>query len=132
MIDPRTNQFIAYWDLVTTLGLVFTAIVTPFEVAFLEGPRSVADIGERFGSVGWLFCVNRLLDMLFTIDLVLQFRLMYPQSDQTEVLAPRAHAPHGEPCSPSGSSPSSPSSASFHSTPCPSAATEPALPPPQE
>ena len=32
MIDPRTSKFAQYWDLVTLVALVFTAIVTPFEV----------------------------------------------------------------------------------------------------
>ena len=54
------------------------------EVAFLESPRSFEDIGQRFGEVGWLFCVNRLVDALFIVDLVLQFRLMYSEANSTE------------------------------------------------
>ena len=54
------------------------------EVAFLDSPRSFADIFERFESVGWLFFVNRLVDLLFLADLVLQFRLMYTESSTTE------------------------------------------------
>ena len=61
--------------------LLFSRAVTPFEVAFLESPRDVADIGQRFGSVGWLWVTNRIVDLIFTIDIVLQFRLMYQASD---------------------------------------------------
>lgn len=53
-------------------------------MAFLDSPRSFADIFERFESVGWLFFVNRLVDLLFLADLVLQFRLMYTESSTTE------------------------------------------------
>ena len=38
MIDPRSNHLIAYWDLVTTICLVFIALVTPVEVSFLTPP----------------------------------------------------------------------------------------------
>ena len=32
IIDPRHSHFLAYWDLTTGLALVFTALVTPWEV----------------------------------------------------------------------------------------------------
>ena len=38
MIDPRYSKFSQYWDLVTMFALLFTAIVTPYEVSFLEAP----------------------------------------------------------------------------------------------
>ena len=81
VIDPRVSKLLGPWDLLCVIALLFVALVTPFEVAFLESPRSAADIGQRFSSVGWLWCVNRLVDVIFTIDLVLQFRLMYKTSD---------------------------------------------------
>ena len=87
VIDPRTSKYLGYWDIVTIVALLFVALVTPFEVAFLEAPRDAKDIWERFESVGWLFCVNRLVDCLFTVDLVLQFRLMYTENASTEVSA---------------------------------------------
>ena len=40
VLDPRTNQWVAWWDLVTTLALLFTALVTPWEVAFAPPPTS--------------------------------------------------------------------------------------------
>ena len=63
------------------IALLFVALVTPFEVAFLDSPRNAQDITNRFGSVGWLWCVNRVVDLIFLVDLVLQFRLMYQTSD---------------------------------------------------
>ena len=84
VIDPRMTKWIAYWDVSTVFALLFVALVTPFEVAYLDSPRSLADIGERFESVGWLFCVNRVVDLLFVCDLVLQFRLMYSSTSHIE------------------------------------------------
>ena len=81
VIDPRHSSLLGPWDALCILSLLFVALVTPFEVAFLESPRSADDIVLRFGSVGWLWCLNRLVDIIFTIDLVLQFRLMFKTSD---------------------------------------------------
>ena len=36
LIDPRNSHFIRPWDLTTSLALLFTAIVTPFDVSFLK------------------------------------------------------------------------------------------------
>eukprot|EP00966_Prymnesium_polylepis_P243417 5629033-Prymnesium_polylepis.3 len=66
IIDPRNNVAIMAWDVVTGTALVFTATVTPYEVGFI-----------RTSNVDALFIVNRLLDGLFTVDVVLQFVLMY-------------------------------------------------------
>lgn len=33
VIDPRKTSWVAFWDLATTLSLIFTAIVTPVEVS---------------------------------------------------------------------------------------------------
>lgn len=75
------SQVLGIWDLTCMIALVFVALVTPFEVAFLGSPKSAADLALRFGEVGWLWCVNRLVDLIFLVDLVLQFRLVYQTSD---------------------------------------------------
>ena len=64
-----TSKFASYWDMVTTLALVFTALVTPFEVAFLP-PAETLDDG--------LFWVNRIVDLVFIFDMTFQFCMMYP------------------------------------------------------
>jgi hypothetical protein len=46
-------------------ALVFTAVITPYEIALL---RTKLD---------WLFCVNRLVDLIFTLDIFINFRLMF-------------------------------------------------------
>ena len=68
LIDPRNSKFIGYWDVVTGLALVFTALVTPWEVAFAEPPKKFIES---------MFLFNRFVDSIFLVDMVLQFLLIY-------------------------------------------------------
>ena len=52
IIDPMSTSM-NVWDCVTALALVFTAIVTPFEVGLLESADTPLDV---------LFITNRVLD----------------------------------------------------------------------
>lgn len=62
------SRVMSAWDGLTATALIFTATVTPFEVAFLETAESTNDA---------LFVINRLLDVIFTLDMLAQFFLMY-------------------------------------------------------
>ena len=55
-------------DMTSALALIFTVLVTPFEVAFLEPAHAWNDP---------LFLTNRAVDVFFIIELLLQFFLMY-------------------------------------------------------
>ena len=60
------NQYssaVAYWDTLLLSILVWTAVVTPFEVSFLEP------------SYNHMFVLNRLIDICFIGDIVLTFCL---------------------------------------------------------
>ena len=61
------------WDLITLVALIFTAFVTPYEVALLESEA------EYFDLTTWdlLFTVNRLIDLIFLKDMCMQFFLAY-------------------------------------------------------
>lgn len=48
LIDPRYSKFSQVWDVCTMLALIFTALVTPFEVSFLSSPSSWDDIDSLF------------------------------------------------------------------------------------
>jgi hypothetical protein len=50
---PTQNAFFRKWDIVVVVAVLFTATVTPFEVAFLKT------------SLNGLFVVNRLVDVVF-------------------------------------------------------------------
>jgi len=58
--------FMERWDIMMTLLLAYVMTVTPYEVAFLE-PQSVLDS---------LFWLNRVVDALFLLDMLMQFRLI--------------------------------------------------------
>ena len=68
LIDPRHSNIMPYWDGILMLLVVFTALVTPFEVAFLPIATSGRDA---------LFLFNRVLDVVFVCDMLVNFRLMY-------------------------------------------------------
>merc|ERR1719379_137161 len=51
------------WDAIVFMGLIYTAIVTPFEVALVES------------GFGFLFCLNRCVDLIFWKDMFMQFFL---------------------------------------------------------
>ena len=61
IINPK-SKFQSNWDVLMMLLLVYTAIVTPFETGFLE-----TDVAT------FLFALNRVVDICFLVDLVLQF-----------------------------------------------------------
>ena len=65
MIDPNNSEWTAYWDLMMMALLTIVLFLTPYEVAFLAP------------SVNGLFAVNRVLDLIFICDLVIQFFLAY-------------------------------------------------------
>jgi CRP-like cAMP-binding protein len=68
MLDPQGN--IAWTiDIITLIALFYTAIVTPFEVAFLHT------------SLGVIFGINRLIDIAFLIDMSATFRKPYIDID---------------------------------------------------
>ena len=73
IIDPRRSRLASVADMTTAVALIFTVIVTPFEVSFLAPTTSIDA----------LFIVNRLVDVAFLLDMVLQFTLMFPTSGAT-------------------------------------------------
>lgn len=59
VVDPRTSNAVVPWDSVVVSALIFTAMVTPFEVAFLGPPTEWGD---------GLFIINRAIDVIFIGD----------------------------------------------------------------
>jgi hypothetical protein len=57
--------FCQRWDLIMIIALFYTALVTPYEVAFIP-----THLDLRFG-------INRFIDFLFAADMVFTFFLMY-------------------------------------------------------
>lgn len=67
IIDPRTSTFIGNWDLITLALLLFTVLITPYEVVFLTPSKTVTA----------LFAINRFVDGCFMFDMYVQFNLSY-------------------------------------------------------
>jgi hypothetical protein len=76
LINPHAPAM-RRWDGATTLALLFTASITPYEVAFLETDPDEYPV---------LFVANRVVDVLFLCDVVLQFFLCYEEQDPTQGL----------------------------------------------
>ena len=68
LLDPLNSSLLLKWDIVTALALLFTATLTPFEIAFIDQAESPAN--------SW-FIVNRVVDLIFIVDMVLQFFIAY-------------------------------------------------------
>lgn len=68
-LEPHSRRM-RQWDGVTFCALIFTAIVTPVEVAFTNAghlqPHEIP-----------IFFVNRLVDVIFITDIILQFFVAY-------------------------------------------------------
>eukprot|EP00931_Biecheleriopsis_adriatica_P107498 TRINITY_DN8183_c0_g1_i5.p1 TRINITY_DN8183_c0_g1~~TRINITY_DN8183_c0_g1_i5.p1 ORF type:complete len:944 (+),score=150.79 TRINITY_DN8183_c0_g1_i5:57-2888(+) len=61
VIDPQSN-YMKMWDIIVVLCLIFTALVTPYEIAFLKPGDSMA-----------VTVLNRLVDITFVKDMIMQF-----------------------------------------------------------
>ena len=68
-MDGESN-FSRAWDIVTSVMLVFVAIVTPFELGFLETRIDTS------GGVA-LFAVNRAVDLVFFFDILVQLNTCF-------------------------------------------------------
>ena len=71
-------EFLKRWDLVTAMFLVFVALVTPFELGFLETEVDTA------GGVA-LFALNRVVDLVFFVDIFVQMNTMFIDSKGRKV-----------------------------------------------
>ena len=65
-VDPMTSKFANFWDGVLSAGTLFTAIVTPAEVGFIDNV-----------SLNWIFFCNQLVNAIFVFDLCFNFFLHY-------------------------------------------------------
>ena len=64
------GRFMRTWDPVTMVALLFTAVVTPAEIAFAEPAYDA------------LFLLNRIVDAIFLTDMVVQMFLAYSDASQ--------------------------------------------------
>jgi CRP-like cAMP-binding protein len=70
IIHPKKDLWINKWNLLLAAALGFTALITPFEIAFLQV------------SLNGLFVINRLIDFTFFADIWINFRLAFWDSNE--------------------------------------------------
>ena len=68
MFEPADPDMMK-WDLVKALLLLFTALFTPYEIAFLET------------RMNFYFVVNRIVDLGFGLDIFVNFNLAFYAQD---------------------------------------------------
>jgi len=69
VILPQSS-FRRYWDMISLVLLTYTAFFTPFQIAFLGDSQRFDNIPEWAAT----FAVDRTVDLVFIIDLFLNFR----------------------------------------------------------
>lgn len=83
-VVTEDNPIRKLWELILLLLLIYTATVMPFKLAFVE----MALPAEVYISDGWLWW-ERLVDLLFWVDLVVNFFFSYRDSLGKEVVDQR-------------------------------------------
>jgi len=73
LIEPE-GPFMQRWDTVTALALLFTAVVTPFEVAVMDSKDEFK--WEEIRDDG-LFWANTIVTIIFAVDVCLSFFVMF-------------------------------------------------------
>ena len=77
---PGESKFLHYWDALSVIVLTYTALFTPFEIAFLPSfTTSNAWKSPRF-------LIARLVDIFFTVDLCLNFCIGHRRFNHTDEL----------------------------------------------
>lgn len=77
LINPD-GAMMQRWDAVTTVALVFTAIVTPFEVACLRPESSSTPFLELAKNPLWV--ANQIVNLVFVVDMGFSFFTIYRES----------------------------------------------------
>jgi len=79
------SLFKAVWDWIVLLLVIFTAIEIPFSVAFLMALQD--DNGWTFIKVSPLLVFNLWVDLMFIIDIIINFRTTFIKTNTDEVIS---------------------------------------------
>jgi len=87
IIHPEVSHLMIWWKTLITITLIALVTVTPYEIAF--GYQQSLQLPVQ----GW-FYYNRILDLIFIIDFILNFITMVPQLDGSYVSDPKLIRKH--------------------------------------
>lgn len=73
VLDPRDEGRLEYWDFFMCILLFFISILLPYEAAFMDAQE------------GGFFAFERFVDVVFVMDMSLQFCLQYPDPNNPAI-----------------------------------------------
>ncbi|XP_051552745.1 potassium voltage-gated channel subfamily H member 6-like isoform X2 [Myxocyprinus asiaticus] len=88
------SPFKAVWDWVILLLVIYTAIFTPYSAAFLLSDEEEAAMQDCGYSCSPLNVVDLIVDIMFVVDIVINFRTTYVNSNDEVVSQPGRIAVH--------------------------------------
>ncbi|XP_016133826.1 potassium voltage-gated channel subfamily H member 2a isoform X2 [Sinocyclocheilus grahami] len=88
------SPFKAVWDWVILLLVIYTAIFTPYSAAFLLSDEEEAAMQRCGYSCSPLNVVDLMVDIMFVVDIVINFRTTYVNSNDEVVSQPGRIAIH--------------------------------------
>lgn len=80
LINPDRSPFLARWDKILICAIAFTAVMTPVQITMMKT------------AYNFLFIINCIVDLVFLVDLCLQFFVMYPKKMNYGYTLERRHS----------------------------------------
>ncbi|XP_057391798.1 potassium voltage-gated channel subfamily H member 6 isoform X1 [Balaenoptera acutorostrata] len=88
------SPFKAVWDWLILLLVIYTAIFTPYSAAFLLGDQDEPQRADCGYACSPLTTVDLVVDIMFVVDIVINFRTTYVNTNDEVVSHPRRIAVH--------------------------------------
>ncbi|XP_032121891.1 potassium voltage-gated channel subfamily H member 6 isoform X2 [Sapajus apella] len=88
------SPFKAVWDWLILLLVIYTAVFTPYSAAFLLSDQDESQRGACSYTCSPLTVVDLIVDIMFVVDIVINFRTTYVNNNDEVVSHPRRIAVH--------------------------------------
>ncbi|KAI5929107.1 Potassium voltage-gated channel subfamily H member 6 [Manis javanica] len=88
------SPFKAVWDWLILLLVIYTAVFTPYSAAFLLSDQDESRHGDCSYTCNPLTVVDLIVDIMFVVDIVINFRTTYVDTNDEVVSHPRHIAVH--------------------------------------
>ncbi|XP_036050336.1 potassium voltage-gated channel subfamily H member 6 isoform X3 [Onychomys torridus] len=88
------SPFKAVWDWLILLLVIYTAVFTPYSAAFLLSNQDESQRGTCGYTCSPLTVVDLIVDIMFVVDIVINFRTTYVNTNDEVVSHPRRIAVH--------------------------------------
>ncbi|XP_062937138.1 potassium voltage-gated channel subfamily H member 6 isoform X2 [Cynocephalus volans] len=88
------SPFKAVWDWLILLLVIYTAVFTPYSAAFLLSNQDQSQRGACGYTCSPLTVVDLIVDIMFVVDIVINFRTTYVNTNDEVVSHPRRIAVH--------------------------------------